>query len=375
MLLMRITMFSVLLLSAVACGKKLKNSEKKSSKFAPSNSRVSDQNAFAQEVLFLAIASGDENLVRTELNHGANPNVLYQGKSALAEAIRIGDINIIRALIEAKANLALPNEDGKRPLEICIELGKEDIFVYLVSKNALDAYPDRLQLLIQAVKANQENIAMEIIISNTVFDLEKGLYYTKQRGLRRLHQFLVQIKQNPTINHGLLQSIVSSGDLAHLRYFGNRYNLSQVSNGANLLATSLLIRNISTRYQVIEYLLSRNFSANGQPNDSKNPLIVATQKEDLGALRMLVAGGGNINVIDQDKKTPLAYAVSNLDWKMVEYLLANGAERFYTTTDGYRSYIYNVCRYLRFRRGTTRYQTDLNRSAFNRINSLLLCED
>jgi ankyrin repeat protein len=63
--------------------------------------------------LTLAIMQGQESVVLTLLHHGANPDTMgSDSKSVLMQSAERGDVKMLRALIEAGANVNLRDQGG-----------------------------------------------------------------------------------------------------------------------------------------------------------------------------------------------------------------------------------------------------------------------
>ena len=80
------------------------------------------QNAMRVMPLHSAAASGQLEIARSLLAHGANPNsVQADGFVPLHAAAQNGQIEMVELLLSYGANLKIPTEDGKTALDFALE--------------------------------------------------------------------------------------------------------------------------------------------------------------------------------------------------------------------------------------------------------------
>lgn len=102
-------------------------------------------NTWGRNALFLAAWEGDIRPVRTLLAHGADPNsgAEHDGWTALHKAAEMGHLDIVRALIEASANVTTltlggindkNHPNGILPIELALR-GKHEAIVELLKEH------------------------------------------------------------------------------------------------------------------------------------------------------------------------------------------------------------------------------------------------
>ena len=69
-------------------------------------------------------------------------------------------------------------------------------------------------------------------------------------------------------------------------------------------------------------------------NDGKTPLSIASQNGHLEIVEVLIASGGLVNKADNEGETPLHIASQNGDLEIVKALIANKANFLYKNNDG-----------------------------------------
>lgn len=98
-----------------------------------------------QRALVKAVQRGDLSAVKSLLkDKNVDPNVKARSLvSPLNEAIKTGNIHIVKALVLAGAKVNQPTADKKRPLDHAHDVGRKGIYNYLKGKGALHSAPYR----------------------------------------------------------------------------------------------------------------------------------------------------------------------------------------------------------------------------------------
>lgn len=87
--------------------------------------------------LYFAINQRAPNIVRSLIKHGANVNQeLSLGGSLLMKAVNIGNLEIIKALVDAKADLNVWDLNNYTPLMRVVELGNTELVALFIEHGA-----------------------------------------------------------------------------------------------------------------------------------------------------------------------------------------------------------------------------------------------
>lgn len=90
-----------------------------------------------KDLLYYAIDNRDSNAVKLLLEHGANPNVMYQGGGTpLTQAVREGNENTLRILVEYKAAVNFKDQFGQSPMGFAIGRGNIQAAYFLAQHGA-----------------------------------------------------------------------------------------------------------------------------------------------------------------------------------------------------------------------------------------------
>lgn len=102
---------------------------------------------------------------------------------------------------------------------------------------------------------------------------------------------------------------------------------------------ALVYAAVNGHAEVLKILLDRGLELDEEAGDWKGLMFAVTYRNHQTA-EMLLKAGANINIRDEDKKTPLMRAAKNSDVKMVEMLLRYNPELDVQDKDGLTALMY-----------------------------------
>ncbi|HEX8368955.1 MAG TPA: ankyrin repeat domain-containing protein [Pyrinomonadaceae bacterium] len=218
---------------------------------------------FNGDGLFKAIRQNDTVAVKGFFDAGMDPNTKNaRGETALTFAVGNAELNTVKA-IAGKADLNMQDNLGQAPLHLALSKQKEEIFDYLLEKNA------------------DVNVggAKEKLKNQTV------LYLAVTRGREDLVQKLLDKGADPNIAD-------SDGAVA----------LSEACIGARL------------SQNIVKMLLDKGAKVNYQEKNGATALIYIASNKQTGAenrravAQMLLDAGADKKIKDKDGKTALDWA-------------------------------------------------------------------
>ncbi|HIB69743.1 MAG TPA: ankyrin repeat domain-containing protein, partial [Phycisphaerales bacterium] len=124
---------------------------------------------FGSTRLYHAVLNQQLDEVRRHLANGARPNSENRfGLTPFHAALKVGDQDIIEALVIAGADLDKPDIDGKTPLHIAVEAASPEVVRFLLVNGARVNKPDFFGLtpLARAVAADDKSIAELLVEFN-----------------------------------------------------------------------------------------------------------------------------------------------------------------------------------------------------------------
>ncbi|MDF3047827.1 MAG: serine/threonine-protein phosphatase 6 regulatory ankyrin repeat subunit B-like [Candidatus Midichloriaceae bacterium] len=282
----------------------------------------------------------DIQMIKLLLEYKANPNLKdCNGKVSLHYAIINGDIEAIELLLNNGADPNLPcnsktiihskgteflrPEGLKRtPLHYAIISGDIKTVELLLNNGADLNLPDnnKISPLHFAVKGNNKDIVALLLIkgaSPNVRCNDKIILYSNKKEFSRdismettpLH---IALKEN---NKALVELLLNNGADPN---WGNRKGESPLCIAAS-----------NNDKALVELLLNKGADPNGQNRKEETPLHIALKENNKALVELLLNNGADPNGGDRDLDLlypPLCIAVGNNDQDLVELLLSKGAD-------------------------------------------------
>lgn len=117
--------------------------------------------------LMWAVYNVDHDMVRALLKRGAKANVINRlGDSAIAEAVKVGDVHLVRMLLDAGANPDSASQDGETALMLASSVGSLPIAQLLIQRgatvNAVEAFRGQTALMWAAAENHPDVVDLLI---------------------------------------------------------------------------------------------------------------------------------------------------------------------------------------------------------------------
>jgi len=217
-------------------------------------------------------------------------------------AIQAGRADVVRKLIDNRVDVDSRHIQGRSLLQLAIEFGHWDVFQTLIEEGA--KVPSQYQG-----------------VSNLEFALdlgrEKFFSYLKDNGGRYGHvssdtekTSLVFLKVCKLGSLVMAESLYQRGiDLTE------RQEMEAIVNAV-----------VSGNRELLEFLLSKEISADVNVGDGSSPLHIAAELGNVGAAEVLIDAGLDVNDLNACGISPLYLAVARNQQEMVELLLSRGAD-------------------------------------------------
>jgi ankyrin repeat protein len=289
--------------------------------------------------LVLALAVVDGGCKRGRPATSARSSVPWQIRTALHTAVRNSDVNTVRSLIAAGADVnakgysPFQDKDEVTPLHVC---GNRDIAVLLIDSGAKINAKDRegyppLHMAAQYHACEVARVFIEKGADVNAKDRreESPLYAPVATGDGRMVQLLIDAGadvrarnwQGQSLLHTAIQdsdSPSSSSVFALLIAAGADINAATPSG-----CTPLHYAARDGDVRAAELLLAHGADANAKTSSSQTPLHLAARRGYGEIVALLADKGADTDVKDRDGKTPLDYARA-ARWEKVAALLTGG---------------------------------------------------
>ncbi|MFT4313583.1 MAG: ankyrin repeat domain-containing protein [Wolbachia pipientis] len=285
------------------------------------NSYTDTRDHNGQTPLHYAIQSGNTEVAKYLIDHGANLNVhdnYYQKtntkyvyyKTPLHYAIESGNIEIAKYLIDRGANPNIQDAYSKTPLYSAIYSGNTEIVNYLLDHNADPNSKSYYTFpLLAAIKLGNAEIVKSLIEHGA----DLGIKNTSAQTL--LH-YAIELKHTEIAKYLIDRGIdVDTRD---------------ISSGKSPLHFAMHMKNM----EVVKYLIEHNADIDIQDSYGLTPLHLAVDLGNKKMIEQLVEKGANINAQDNDGWTPLVHAVRHGKLDTIEYLIKNKADVDVVGKDG-----------------------------------------
>ena len=253
---------------------------------------VNYSNSEGKTALMLASEAGHEEVVQTLVLAGANVN-LQDSVGQTALMLASGNVGIIRCLLLANANLDIQRKDGNTALHIACYKGHNTVIELLLSyhaspviKNTKDDTP-----FMASVRGNNADILKLMIDAIPSSHLSSGVVLACRLGHSAVFSLLVkQLECTPQVIDLFISC--AEGDVR----------------------------------SVMQHIIEFNIDPNTTLISGITPLMIASSCGHVEVIDTLIQMEADVNRIDTDNYSPLAYAITgNKSLPTVQYLLEAGA--------------------------------------------------
>ncbi len=276
----------------------------------------------------------------------------------LTLAARVGDVTAIRSLLEAGANVDLPGDGGRSPLEVAAAAGQKAAVRALLKGGANPSFETDTGVSALEAAATKGHVETAAILlehgGSTDAQKSSALYRANQSGSAEMARVLLAEGADAWGNAGqaltpLDYTFQYGGDALVDVYLdqGHELNVATaarlgrveeltalLSSGSDPYTTSpdgrsplqLAIEN--NRTESVEVLLHHGVAANVPLKtwDRRTPLHEAAAHSESGTVGLLLNWGAEADPLDRVGRTPLYEAVSHGREATVRVLLEHGAD-------------------------------------------------
>ncbi|MGB5919486.1 ankyrin repeat domain-containing protein [Arcobacter sp.] len=253
-----------------------------------------------------------------------------EGNTSLHKAVKNKQIKQVKFLVEAGADVNIPNENEETPIFYSLYKKDKDIFVYLVEHGA-DIYKEKeydRSLLNVAIRSKQLDIVNYLLNKDTKNVLAineiNDVIYDKKLDLLKI--FLTKnIDINTADKSGKfpLEIAIKTENLSIVKYI--------LDNGANIYikdkkGRNFLQKTIKYNYnpEIFEYLINldkKNFFTNSADNNGRTLLFDAIKSEKLNLIETLVNNSVDIYHKDKQDNNIMDIALETYNNNIINYFI------------------------------------------------------
>ncbi|MDE0200553.1 MAG: ankyrin repeat domain-containing protein [Caldilineaceae bacterium] len=280
--------------------------------------------AIGSEALFTAIEKGDVETVRLLVEAGADVNAAegFGGNTPLHEAVEEGNAEIVQILVDAGADIEAEGFMDQTPLSLAAEEGASEIMQILLGQGADNGTQEGedkqapaigSEALFTAIEKGDVEMVRILVEAGADINAADGF-----GGNTPLHEAVEQGDAE------IVRILVAAGADVHAEGYFDRTPLTLAAEEG---ATEILQILLGTGPDADTSVGGEDKEAVSTPSVGSEALYTAIEKGDVEMVRLLVEAGADINAAEGfGGNTPLHEAVKKGDLEIVKILVAAGAD-------------------------------------------------
>ena len=244
-----------------------------------------------------AAAASDIEIIKCLLEAGANL------RYALIQAAGAGRLEVVQWLVQQGADINKANKDGGTPLLMAVDAGHIELAQWLVQQGA-DIY---------AVHKYGK--------SPLILAVEFGFFELARWFVNWLVQ---QGADFHTVTRGLLHWAVDSGRFDFVQWLVQKG--VDINYADQQGYTPLHMSVYAEELHIAQWLVQQGADINMAGVGGASPLSIAVLFDQKEFVKWLVQQGADVDIVDENEDTPLVIAVHNGYLELAEYLVQQGAD-------------------------------------------------
>ena len=283
--------------------------------------------------LHKATSAGHTGFVNYFLDEGFDPNKKDEhALTCLNLAIKNGNYNIAKLLIDKKAEINSRTPQGDSPLMLLLKTGIDEALAKGLIKRGAEVnirnYWGSSPLLLAISNNYPKNIV------NLIINKKANITIRNNNGLTPLHasiirgeKELIEILLNKNANINALdndgntpfQMAVKNGK-EFLSWFIDKVNvMTKDDSGDSLLHIAI---SVGADIDTIKLLLVKGIPLNQKNLSGNTPFIIALKKQDVAVSKLLLDSGADLFIENKKKETPMSIALAQ-PWQDNSWLLTD----------------------------------------------------
>ncbi|XP_076285606.1 uncharacterized protein LOC143211647 [Lasioglossum baleicum] len=290
------------------------------------------------KVVCTAVRCGNLELVEDLLKNGADINALdnmYFRFSLLHEAVKRKQVQMVKLLINYRANVNVKNSQGETPIVNAIQ-NTDTKMIELLLTNGADIKEDP-KVVCTAVRCGNLEIVEDLLKNGADINALDNMYFSfslLHYAVLRKQLQMVQLLINYGANVNVKDTREKTPIVDAIQNKDKKIIKLLLSNGADIKEDpKVLCAAVENgNLKIVEDILTDGADVNMLliPNSSigRRFLLLhkAVMQKQVKMAKLLLKYGANVNAKDSEGATPIFYAINKRDTEMIELLLINGAD-------------------------------------------------
>lgn len=311
----------------VALGQK---NENKAKMLLKAGVKYDVKGADGKHALVKAIRRRFTETAKIMLQKGCLVNPVFENKTAFHYACIYGDIDIIKIMLDKKV------KPESMDLVSALSNKNWDAAELLIDRNcpvtAIDKGYGPLEMLVVGDCPRKISL-FEKLIANKKIDPAKLKAHTVFVAIETNDYNIVRVMLEHGLNPNLKANFDSKDSLV---CYACRHNCPEILDmlikyGADINSFNseklnpICVAALMNSFKCIQILIDNGVSPDSM-SDNHTPLIYAAIRKSLGAAKVLVKNGADVNKLDIDRSNALIHAAIENDTKMCNYLIRHGSK-------------------------------------------------
>lgn len=264
--------------------------------------------------------------------------ILDDGETLLTLAVKLNQRKIIETLIKNNCRVNASNANKETAIMVAAKLGQLDLVKLFVSLDAKLDFKDISgnTALHLAILNRFEEIAIYLVVEKANYDITNDNNHTPLRlaeilNLSKIADYL-RTKTQVSIalpDEANITNLIRIGDRETLAMLFNKYDsLKNAYPKLNYFVEAIYNNTHDRALDLITLFIQEGISIHG-PANAETPLMSAVKKDDESIAEIFLELRANPNVIDENGKTALIWAIQRNSPVMVQTLLNYSAAKKY----------------------------------------------
>ncbi|KAJ8684014.1 hypothetical protein QAD02_019806 [Eretmocerus hayati] len=288
-----------------------------------------DDEEYVEPPALVAVKNNNIEAVRSLITKGLDVNDKINGTYCIHEAIKTGNPEMVKLLLDSGSNLGCVDVKGRGPLHIAIQIQdpKKRWEMVRIILDAGVSLPEKEHLyrgcqynttcIHEAVRSNDFLLVLLLVDAGAEINCFDGTAdgYVQDTPLQ------VALTLEGQSRYEMVQKLIAAGSDVRLCH-----------NGYTVLHTAVVQETCD--WELVQLLLDAGAQLNCLSRLSISPVALATKFNRLDLVKKMIDAGADINISKTCYNSALNFAITNHNKDLVDLLLKSGADVNARDSDG-----------------------------------------